>query len=171
MKKIFTYLLIALTLSAVSCRRAAENAARKIRIEAVEEFRLRGLTGAEMVLRVANGTSHKLVLNQAEFSLYYNRNRAATIRLHESVEVGKRTTERVTTRWKLKTDDPLAMLLIVREIHANDPSQIYVSYALDGRGGPAHVNIAREMVPLSEFLNIFGITLQDVQQYIRPHEN
>lgn len=171
MKRIFAYLLIALTFSTVSCRRAAENAARKIRIEAVEEFKLRGLTGAEMVLRVVNDTRHKLVLNQAEFSLYYNRSRAATVRLHESVEVGKRTTERVATRWKLKTDDPLAMLLIAREIHANDPSQIYVSYAIDGRGGPARVNIAREMVPLSEFLNIFGITLQDVQQYVRPHEN
>ena len=172
MKKIWICLLLSLVaLTAVSCRRAAERAAQKISIEAVEEFRLRGMTGADIVLRVANGTRHKLELERFELSLYYRESRCATIRLHERVEVGKRTVESVATRWKFKADDPLALLLLVRELYANDPSQIRVSYAIEGHGGPARVNIAREKVPFSDFLAIFGITLQEVQQYLRPTEN
>ena len=172
MKKICICLLLGfVALATVSCRRTAERAAQKIRIEAVDAFRLRGMTGAELVLRVANDTRHKLVLNRAELSLYYRDNRCITVQLHESVEVGKRTVEAVPTRWKFKIDDPLAMLLLVRAVQSDDPSQIRVSYAIEGHGGPARVNILREKVPLSDFLAIFGLTLQEVQQYLRPTEN
>ena len=43
---------------------------------------------------------------------------------------------------------------------------IGVSFAIEGRGGPARVKISREMMPLSEFLNIFGLSLQDVKNYL-----
>ena len=38
--------------------------------------------------------------------------------------------------------------------------------AVEGRGGPASVKNSEEMVPLSEFLNIFGLSLQDVKNYL-----
>ena len=41
-----------------------------------------------------------------------------------------------------------------------------ISFAVEGRGGPARVKISREMMPLSEFLNIFGLSLQDVKNYL-----
>lgn len=168
MKRIFLLLCLTLLASSMtSCRRAAEKAARKIRIEAIERIEPKGLTGAEAMLRITNGTSHKLVLAQASFTFYYNESKAVTIKLHEGVEIGKHTTESIVTRWKLRIDDPLAILLISRDFQANDLSQIRISYALEGRGGPAPVNIAREMMPLSDFLNIFGITLQDVKKYLQ----
>ena len=44
--------------------------------------------------------------------------------------------------------------------------QVAVSCRIRGRGGPVRVNISQEMMPLSDFLNIFGLTLQDVQNYL-----
>lgn len=158
-------LLLVLTMG--SCRRAAENAARKIKVEAIEKIEPKGLTGAEATLRIANGTKHKLALSKAVFVFHYRQDKVMSIRLHEGIEIGKLTTESIVTRWKLRIDNPLAMLLLSRDLHADDPSQIYVSYAIEGRGGPAAVNIARERIPLSDFLNIFDVTLQDVKKYFR----
>ncbi len=169
MKRTLLYLsaLLFLALTMGSCRRAAENAARKIRIEAIEQITPKGLNGADVILRVANGTRHKLVLTKAVFEFYYRQDKAMSIRLHESVEIGKRTTESIMTRWKIRIDDPLIVLLLGRDLETDEPSQIFVSYSVEGRGGPASVNIAREKVPLSDFLTTFGVTLQDVKNHFQ----
>ena len=49
---------------------------------------------------------------------------------------------------------------------AGEIGQVAVSCRIRGRGGPVRVNISQEMMPLSDFLNIFGLTLQDVQNYL-----
>ena len=55
---------------------------------------------------------------------------------------------------------------MTKKIREDDISKIGVSFAIEGRGGPAHVKISREMMPLSEFLNIFGLSLNDVKNYL-----
>ncbi|MCM1300164.1 MAG: hypothetical protein NC250_03425 [Alistipes senegalensis] len=165
-KHVLLLLAVAVALSFGSCRRAAERAAQKIHIDAVERIERKGLTGAEAVLRITNGTGYKLELQRADFTLYYAGRRVGTIRLHEGIEVGKRTVESVVTRWKVAVDDPIALLLTGRALQADDPSQLSVSCIVEGRGGPARINIDREKMPLSDFLNIFGITLQDVKKYL-----
>jgi hypothetical protein len=42
-----------------------------------------------------------------------------------------------------------------------------VSYAVEGRGGPAPVKISRERMPLSDFLNTFGLTIEDVKKQLK----
>lgn len=169
MKKYLIYLLLlALGLSAPSCRRAVEKARENIRVEAVESVRRQGLTGAEVVLRVKNGTGYKLVLKNARMDVYYAGSRVGDIRLREGVEVPRRTTASVPTAWQLRIADPLALYVLTKRVRENDFSQVAVSFSIEGRGGPAPVNISRDMVPLSEFLNIFGVTLQDVSNYLNP---
>lgn len=160
-------LLLAAALSATSCRKAAEKAARNIHVEALERLERQGLTGAEAVLRVRNDTGHKLELDQARLDLYYGDSRAAAIVLRERVEVERHTVGSVPTLWRLKISDPLALYALVRKAETGDLSQVRVSFALDGRGGPVPVKISREQVPLSEFLNIFGLTLQDVTDFLK----
>ena len=41
------------------------------------------------------------------------------------------------------------------------------AYALEGRGGPAPVKISRDRMPLSDFLNTLGLTLQDVKNKLK----
>ncbi len=172
MKKnvLLSILLILLALTFGSCRRMAEKAARKVRIEAVEEFRLRGLTGAEMVLRIANDTRYNIELDQVELTLHYKENPAITLRLHESIEIDKRSTESIATRWKLKAEG-LAMMLVARDLYNDDSSQIRVSFRIEGHGGPARIDIAQEKMLLSDFLSIFGITLQELKNQIRSYSD
>ena len=165
-KRVLLLLSVVIALSFGSCRRAAERAAQKIHIDALERIERKGLTGAEAVLRITNGTGYKLEVQRADFTLYYAGQRVGTIRLHEGIEVGKRTVESIATRWKISIDNPIALLLAGRALQADDPSQITVSCLIEGRGGPARVNIEREKMPLSDFLNIFGTTLQDVKKYL-----
>lgn len=161
-------LLLWATLPLASCRRAAERAAAKIRIEAVESVERQGLTGFEAVVRVRNGSGYKLVLERARLDLYCDGARAGDIRLGGRVEVGRRTVERVATRWQVRISDPLALYALARRVRRGAAEGIEVSYAVEGRGGPAAVNISRERVPLSEFLRTFGWTLQDVADYLNP---
>ena len=55
---------------------------------------------------------------------------------------------------------------MTKKIREDDISKIGVSFAIEGRGGPARIKISREMMPLSEFLNIFGLSLNDVKNYL-----
>lgn len=160
-------LVLAAALSLGSCRRAVERAAEKIRLEEIERVERQGLTGAEVVVRIANGTAHRLVLDDARVDVFYAGSRAVVATLREGVEVDSRTTQSVRTSWRLAISDPLALFALARKVAAGDISQVAVSVAAEGRGGPVPVNISREMVPLSEFLNTFGVTLEDVKNYLR----
>ena len=142
------FVVSAVALSCASCRRAAERAREKIRLEAVEQVAPRGLSGVDVTLRVANGSGHRLVLESAEFDLYYEGSRAGGVTL------------------RLRIADPLACFALVRRLRAGDPSRICVSYDVRGHGGPVPVHLAEEMVPLSQFLRTFGLSIEDLKNYL-----
>ena len=154
-------LLLAVAVSLSSCRRAVEKARRNIRFEGIERVERQGLTGAEVVVRVMNDTGYKLVLDAAEMGVYYAGGRVGTVVLREAVEVPRRTL------WQLKISDPLALYVLARKVKSGDLSQVEVSYAVEGRGGPAPVKISRERMPLSDFLNTFGLTIEDVKKQLK----
>ena len=92
---------------------------------------------------------------------------AAGRMLREPVEVPRRTTGSFRTLWRVKISDPLALYVLLRKVEAGDLSQVGIAYALEGRGGPAPVKISRDRMPLSDFLNTFGLTLQDVKNKLK----
>ena len=164
---VFSSLLLLAVILSTSCRKAVEKAQRNIRFEGIEKIERQGLTGAEMVVRVMNDTGYKLQLNMAEIDIYYSESRVGTIVLREPVEVPRRTTDSFRTLWRLKISDPMALYVLLRKVEAGDLSQVGVAYALEGRGGPAPVKISRDRMPLSDFLNTFDLTLQDVKNQLK----
>ena len=48
-----------------------------------------------------------------------------------------------------------------------DRERIGIRYDLRGRGGAVPVNISAEMMPLSDFLNTFGLTIEDVKKQLK----
>ena len=165
-RMLFCILLLWVVLPLGSCRRMAEKAQRNIRLEAVEKARRQGLSGAEIVLRIKNGTGHKLKLEKASLTVYYAGGVVTKVALREPAEAPRRATASVTTLWRIRTSDPMALHVMTKKIREDDISKIGVSFAIEGRGGPARVKISREMMPLSEFLNIFGLSLNDVKNYL-----
>lgn len=168
MKK-YVLLIVAFTvaLATPSCRRAAEKAREKIRIEAVEAIERHGLSGFDAVVRIKNGTGYKLRLETAEMELFYDSRRIGGVALREPVDVPRRTTVSVGTQWRLRISDPLALYLLTRKLQQGDLSQINVSFVVKGRGGPARVDISRDMMPLSQVLNIFGLKADDLKNYLK----
>lgn len=160
-------LLLGAAVSMTSCRRAVEKARRNIRFEGIERVERQGLTGAEVVVRVKNDTGYKLELDAAKVDIYYAGGRVGTVLLREPVVVPRRTTDSFRTLWRLKISDPLALYVLAKKVRSGDISQVTLSVAVEGRGGPAPVKFSRERVPLSEFLNTFGLTLQDVKNYVK----
>lgn len=164
---LYLLLVLATVLPLSSCRRAVEKARENIRLEAVEGIRIHGLTGAEVTVRVRNDTGYNLALEQAEVDVFYRKSRVATVVLVDPVVVARHTTDSFVSQWKVRDVDPLAVLALVRRVKSDDISQVDISFAAEGRGGPAPVNISREMVPLSEILNTFGLTLQDLKNRLK----
>lgn len=159
-------LLLALVLPMTSCRRAAEKAIRNIGVEEVVKLERQGLSGAELVLRVKNATGHKLVLERAMLRIYYAESLVTSIALRGRVEVPRRSDGEVTTLWRTRTSDPMALYVVRKKLAEGDLSRIAVSFSIEGRGGPAPVKISQEMMPLSEFLNIFGLSFDEVKTYL-----
>ena len=168
MKRALLYLLLlAVALSAGSCRRAVERVGRKIRFEAVERIERQGLTGAEVVVRIDNGSGYNLTLSSAEIGIHYGASCVGTLVLSQPVEVPRRSVASVVTRWRIRISDPLALYLLARKARAGEFGQVFVSCAVEGRGGPAPVKFLREKMPLSDFLNTFGLSIQDVENYLK----
>lgn len=169
-KRITTYFFsLVVLLSALgfsSCRRAAETARRNIRIEAVERIDRHALSGMDLTLRVRNASRYKLLLREAALDVWYAGSCVGSVQLREGVEVPRRTTQSVTMRWKFRIDDPFALYALSRKLRKDDLSGVEVGFRVKGRGGPAAVNIREERMPLSDFLRIFGIGIDDVKTYL-----
>ena len=111
-------LLLAATLPLGSCSRAVERARERIRLEAVESVRRLGFSGAEAVVRVRNGSRSRLVLREADLEFFLGGRPVLSARLHRQVEVPRRTTERVVTRWRLQILDPMALPVLTGRLRA-----------------------------------------------------
>lgn len=168
-RKILPYLLaLAFCAGMTSCRRAVEKAGRKIRIEAVERVEPHGRAGLDITLRVRNDTRHRLLLQNASLDLYDASARVASAKLRQKIEVPRRTTDSYVTQWRVRAADPLALYVLLRRIRRNDLSGMAVSFSVEGRGGPATLNISHEKMPLSDFLNIFGVDSEELKNRFEP---
>ncbi|WP_297932152.1 hypothetical protein [uncultured Alistipes sp.] len=168
MRRLLLCLLVAAAAcAATSCRRAVERSASKIRIEAVGRPVVLGPTAFELPLTVDNGSAHRLRLGAASLALRCGDARALELRLAGEVCIERRTRVETETRWRMRIADPLALYVVVERLRRGELSDLAVDYAVEGRGGPAAVNISRERVPLSEFLNTFGLTTDDVVRFFR----
>lgn len=161
---LWTLLLLLLSLSFGSCRQAIRRSAEKIRIDSVERIVPRGLAGMEATLHVTNGSAHRLRLDAVRFDLYRRERRLGSIRLVQPVELEKRTAESLVTRWKIEVEEPLLLLSAAADLRNGRWDDLGVSCRIEGKGGPAPINIFRERVPLSDFLTTFGLTKQDLLQ-------
>lgn len=162
----FAVVVLLSALGLPSCRRAAEKARRNIRIEAVEQIDRHALSGMDLTVRVHNGSRYKLLLSQAELEVWYAGSCIGSVQLREGVAIPRRTTQSVTLRWKFRIDDPFGLYALARKLRRDDLSQVEVGFRVKGRGGPAAVNIRKERMPLSDFLRIFGIGIDDIKTYM-----
>ena len=158
MKTNLLILLCALSaLMLTSCRQTAERVAQKIRFEGVESVHMESLSTVVIDFAIENGTAHRLRAEQAVAKLRYRGSEVGSMRLIEPVEVDRRSHAVVPTRWRIELRNPLAMLSVAARVAQQEYDELTVDLSVAGSGGPVPVNISREKVPMSNFLNTFGI--------------
>ncbi len=153
-------------LASTSCHKAIERAVEKVKFHGIESVGMEGLSALNLTAKIENGTRHTLVLDDARIRLHYDGTLVAEARLAEEVRVEGRTSENVATRWNLRVGSPLALYVAAGRVVAGKTEGITVDLTAKGRGGPAPINISREKMPLSEFLNIFGVELKELTNLI-----
>lgn len=159
--------VLAVVVAAVlpSCRGAVERAWQEMAVEQVVEVVRRGSAGAAVTLRLRNDSRHTLRLNEVRLDLYLAGARVAEWRLHEPVRIPDRTTADYRTLWRLSSDDPMAYYALERKIRGGEADRIEVEALVRGRAGVARINFSTERMPLSDFLNTFGATIEELENF------
>lgn len=167
---LFGAVCLVLLLTVSGCRPSMTGPRQGVWVESVERLVRRGSVGMELDLTLRNDTERNLKIRRAELDIYYAGARAGTLRLCDPLHLGRRTTTRATTRWRMESQDPMALYVLERRIRGEEWSKIAVSYRLRGRAGMIPVKISGEMIPVSEFLNNFGGSLDDLRNSIKMLE-
>lgn len=148
-----------------SCRGAVERARQEVAVEQICEVVRRGSAGATVTLRLRNDSRRTLRLDEVRLDLYLSGGLAAVWQLHEPVRIPRRTTADYRTLWRLKSDDPMAYYALERKIRGGEADRIEVAASVRGRAGAVRINFSSERMPLSDFLNTFGATLEDLENF------
>lgn len=147
---------------ATSCRQTVEKMREKVEFIGVEDVRLAGLTSLEIDFSARNDTAYNLVVKEATITLWNNSSELGALHLAEPVTVTSRTTATFTSTWRIEIGNPLQLISLASKLRNNDPSGLYISVDVSGRGGPMPVKISREKMPLSEILRKFGAEMGDL---------
>lgn len=159
-----------LLLAAAGCRPSATDPRNEVRIESVERLVRRGSVGVELTLTLGNDTEHNLKIRTAELEVYYAGGRVGTLRLCDPLRLPRRSQQEVTTRWRMDSADPMALYVLERRIAGDDWSRIAVAYRLRGRAGLVPVKISGGVMPVSDFLNTFGVSPDDLRNSLKMLE-
>ena len=167
MRKIWIIvLLISVSLTLTSCRGKIERMRQKVKLEQIDAVRPMGLTRLDVDLTATNGTGYKLQLTSATVVFLVHDAKVATLQLIEPIVLPRRSTEQLATSWSVKIHNPLALLAVAQQFRKGEQDSISVQMLLEGRGGPVPINIERGPMPLSEFLRIFGLEANQLNQYL-----
>lgn len=135
--------------------------AREVRVAAtrVETY---GSAGADVTLHVANAGDRPLQLEAAELSLAYDGGEVLRALLKDTVAVAPHWEGDVRLRCRLRVPDRAALYAVRRKLERGETQRMEVAFGLRLRVGAATKKIGRRRMPLSDFLNTFGLSPEDL---------
>lgn len=158
---LFHITLVALVLLAPGC-----GMRQRIGVEGVEAVERHGTVGFDLTLRVDNRSSRDLQLQSGEMVLYCDATEACRMTLVGTPTAPRRTLGPVLLRWRLRVSSPAAWRACEKRLREGDISPVTVAFDARIAAGSRSKNISYGIMPLSEFLPIFGLTIRDLQQYL-----
>ena len=87
--------------------------------------------------------------------------------LRDTVTVASGWEGDVRMRCRLRVPDRAALYAVQRKLQRAETQRMTVSFALRLRVGDAVKKIGRRRMPLSDFLNTFGLTIEDVKKQLK----
>ena len=155
----------AVAAAARSGKKAAPGA--KVEFKGLEDFKLHGLSGVDIYVRVANNTGKRLTLDSGEFTVKLDGRRLASGSLSEPVTIEKRSDGVVVVPVKVNIDNPLVLLSAVSAFRS-DASRL----TLSGSGtvkamGVVKKNLKIEDVPADKIMAKMGIDKESILKKIK----
>lgn len=165
MKRLLLFVaVLSAALAFSSCGNTVRRMREGIAVEGIERVEPHSLSAVDVRFRVRNRTGMNLILRQAEFEVFSGSRSLLTVTLAGRVKIPRRTTGPVDTGWRLRVSDPLAFYAAVRKVRRGELDGIRVSCRVKGRAGIFHAEKSAEMIPLSKILNIFGLSITDLNK-------
>ncbi len=151
---------ITVALLCVGCGSALQ---RRLTVGELTAFRRYGWTGMDDTLRVEIRCRRALLVADACLTLYYAGGELGRIELRGEAFVAPRGDSEVPMRWRIDLSDPAAGYLIEKKMRAGETALFAVVFSGRVCSGSRCRDISLPMMPLSDFLAIFGVSLADMQ--------
>ncbi len=135
--------------------------AREVQIETTDVATY-GSAGADVTLHIVNRGDRPLRLEAAELRLTYDRGEVLYALLRDTVEAAPRWEGDVRLRCRLRIPDRGALYAVQQKLKRGQTQRMEVTFALRLCVGDAVKKIGRRRMPLSDFLNIFGLRPEDL---------
>ncbi len=147
--------LIAMAMSGcmpIQMARLADN----VDIIGVEQIELKGLTGLMIDVKVSNNSRLDISMNRASLTIIKGGEAIATLSQVGEATSLARTTESVSTVWRIESVNPLSLLSLSGRILNRDFSGITVDYSADLSAGKISRSISGKDVDLTNLMVIFA---------------
>lgn len=161
MKRIIPILAAVAVLFAGGCsrekieRKVAEKVAEKINVESLESIS-GDSDGWAVKLLVRNDTSRDIGLQAASADVFFNGEKAASLKLAEAVVLPKRYHGTVEVKVKLKIVSPFTAYRMWDSLRKGSYDGTEVSFAATAAAGDRQKEIGAERMPLKELMDKVG---------------
>lgn len=149
-------MIVLIALLFASCGRESG----KLRIKGFDGIEMMGLSALRLNCEVENLGRKDITISSAELTLRKEGVELFRLRLVGELKIAAQTTTKLSSRWKIETENPVAMLLLLKSPTSEQLSSMTLDYTIVGSKGRLRKTFCQEMVPLSDFLSTFAVENQ-----------
>ena len=135
--------------------------AREVHVEATQ-IETYGSAGADVTLQAVNRGGRALRLEASEFTLAYDSGEVLRAQLMDTVTLLPCWEGAVRLRYRLRIPDRAALHAVRQKLARGQTQRFSVTFSLRLRVGDATKKIGSRRMPLSDFLNTFGLRPEDL---------
>lgn len=152
LKYIFITLLVAIVCSSCGVRKIPE----QVEVTQITGLSLKGLTGLQVDLGVANLSKYDITMSEAIVTLYHHEKRIVTL-----TQVGESTSKTMTrgeveTLWKISGIDPRSISSYMTLLGDKVYDEMSISYSAHFQANNIGKRISQENIDLRNFMAIFA---------------
>lgn len=119
---------------------------------------MHGSAGCDLNLTVRNTGGWRYAVREATVSLYYKGVHVGDAALRGKVVLRAHGTYPLSSRWKLRTDDPAALHLLIERLARGETDDMEADLSARVGAGMGGRKISTGRIPVREILRIFAVS-------------
>lgn len=152
MPRLLHTLLLLSLLAAAGCT----GIARKVGPIEIEQVERLGSSGVEVTILVPNHSGRNLKIESAEILFELDDSPLARAELRSAIIVKRHTENRLTTRWRLTSEDPAGLMILEKRLRMQQTEGVTLDYRARVKCGMVKKTFSAERARLSEILCNFA---------------